>query len=133
MAPFRTKGEIMIPGTRNADAPLIITYRRNNVVPTASVLIIRNNDDAVFPDRTVLHSRDEVGDMLLACDDIGVAGVLVVLADRLHEAHWRQVARGDIGQELCLILQMRVGASGRRVQRGRSLARVIRRGRRGEW
>src|SRR5262249_48841964 len=56
---------------RDADthAPPIGTHWRHHVVPTATILIIRNNDDAVLPDRAVLHRLDEIGDVLLAGDD----------------------------------------------------------------
>src|SRR5262249_22172987 len=103
-------------GNADANSPTVRTHRRDDVGPTAAVLVLRHDDDAGFPDLAVLHGLDQVGDVLLAGDDIGVARVLVVLADRLDESDRRQFSGGDIGEEIGLVLQMCVWSCGRRVQ-----------------
>ena len=71
--------------------PNAVLGRRRNVIPSATMLIVGHDDEAVVPVLAVLDSLDNVGDMLLALQQVGIAWVLVVGAKRLDEAYGRQI------------------------------------------
>ena len=75
-----------------ARAPLV-DHRRRDVVPAAAVLVVGDDDGGVVPVRAVLDRADQIGDVLLAVEQGGVAGVLVVGAERLDERHGGQLCR----------------------------------------
>src|SRR5262249_46895548 len=105
-------------GDAGAVAPDAVGVRRADVVPAAAVLIVGDDDGSVGPVGTVLHGVDNVGDMLLASQQVGVAGVLVVRAERFDEGDGRQAAVGEIGEEVVLVGQV-LAAVG--IHRGRAV------------
>src|SRR5262249_51370775 len=63
----------------------------------------------------VLHGVDNVGHVLLALEERGIAGMLVVGAERLDETDRRQVAGLEVREEIDLVLE--VGFAARAVGR----------------
>ena len=57
----------------------------------------------------VCTALDQLGDVLLARDEVGVAGVLVLGAERLDERDRGQRARLARGHEIGLVLEVRRG------------------------
>ena len=96
---------MMIVGTRVPGAPLV--RRRGDVVPAAAVLVVGDDDGGVLPVGAVLHGLHQVGDVLLALLEVGVARVLVVRAERLDEGDGRQAVVLQRGEEVGLVLQVR--------------------------
>src|SRR4051812_20627954 len=80
---------------------------RCDVVPLASVLVVCHEDQGVAGPLAVLDGADEVDQVPLAVRRAGVAGVLVLGAVRLDEAHGREGAGLGSREEVLLILQMR--------------------------
>ena len=76
------------------------------MVPTAAVLVIGDDDRRVLPVGAVLHCPDELGHVLLPAHKAGVAGVLVVRAQRFHEGDRRQRPVAEGPKEVRLIFQM---------------------------
>src|SRR6266404_1071796 len=65
-------------GNANTGAPTIASHGRRDVVPAAAVLIVRDDNRAFVPDIAVLHSVDDIRDMLLPSHYVGVPGMFVV-------------------------------------------------------
>src|SRR5262249_12369964 len=85
-----------------------VTRRRRNVVPPAAILIVRHDDHGTLPNLSVrLNGSDDLGDMVLPANLVGVAGMLIVGPKRFDEGDSRQSIVRDIGKEILLILQMR--------------------------
>lgn len=78
--------------------------RRRNVVPTATMLIVGHDDKAIVPVLTVLDSLDNIGDVLLTLQQVGIAWVLIVGAERFDEAYGRQIVILQIEEEIGLVL-----------------------------
>src|SRR5262249_33187513 len=97
-------------GDAGAVAPgAVAEVGRADVVPEAAVLVVGDDDGGVGPGVAVLDGVDDVGDVLLALQQVGVTGVLVIGADRLDEADRGQTAVGQVGEERRLVLQVGVG------------------------
>ena len=80
----------MMAGTRTPVPPSIAANRWRNMVPAAAVLIIGHNDRARVPNIAVPHGVDDIGYMLLASHDVGVAGMLIVDPGKFDERDCRQ-------------------------------------------
>src|SRR5580704_8834822 len=89
-------------GNAHADTPSILAHRGNYVIPTA-VLIVGDNDHTILPDRTLLHRRNKIGHVLLACNHIRIARMFVVLTDWFNEGHGRQISRSDVRKEILFV------------------------------
>src|SRR5215813_13986016 len=90
------------------------------MIPEASVLVVGHDDERVGPFAAVLDGVDDARDMLHALEQARVAGMLVGCADWLYEADRRQLARGKVGEEPILVLQVCIGvqqAVGLRIRR----------------
>src|SRR5262249_19362123 len=90
------------------------------MIPEASVLVVGHDDERVGPFAAVLDGVDDARAMLHALEQARVAGMLVGCADWLYEADCRQLARGKVGEEPILVLQVRIGvqqAVGFRIRR----------------
>ncbi len=70
------------------------------MVPDAAVLVIGDDDQHVRPLRALFQMRDDIGDVLIAVQHVGIAGMLVEIALRLVERHLRQRAGVDRLDEL---------------------------------
>src|SRR5215468_9386377 len=90
-----------------AVAPDAIVVRRRNVVPAAAVLVVSDKDGCMGPIGAVLDGVDDVGHVLLASEQVGVAGVLVVWAERLDKADSGKIANVEIVEEINFVLQVR--------------------------
>jgi hypothetical protein len=84
---------------------------RRDVIPLAAELVVGDDDHRVLRAAAVLDVLQEVDEVVAALRLAGVAGVLVLFAERLDEAHRRQLAvvplrplRGR--DERLLVLQM---------------------------
>src|SRR5215813_6347227 len=77
-----------------------------NMVPAPAMLVVGHDDDAIFPERTVLHRMHDIGHMLLAAEQVGVPRMFVVRTQRLDEAYSRQVAVVQVGEEILFVLQV---------------------------
>ncbi len=98
------------------------------MVPIAAILVIGDDDGARGKELAAADIVDDPGDMAIAGRDIGIAGMLVVAAERLVEDHRRQVAGGDVGEEVGLVLEMlalRLGAVGEIREIGEGLVVVL--------
>lgn len=128
-----TTGKRRDDDSRNAGtgAPTVASDRRRNVVPPTTILIVRHNDRALVPHIAVLHSADDVCDMLLPSDYVRITGMFVVDSRKLDECDRRQPVVLQVGQELGLVLQVRIRSGGVGIERGRS--RVVCVGRLQEW
>src|SRR5437667_4935000 len=82
------------------------------MVPKAAVLVIGDDDQHLAPLRTAAKPRQQVIDMRVAADEVGVRGMLGENSDRLVERNLRQCPGVDVAQEIFAILEMR-GAIGR--------------------
>ena len=80
------------------------------MVPAAAVLVVQDDDRRVRPQRAVLHGMHDVGGVLLAGQNGGIARMLVELAGELDERDLRQLAGRQVDVELRLVLQLRRGA-----------------------
>ena len=89
-----------------AAGPPLVFGRRCNVVPEAAVLVIRDDHYCMRGLWAVLDVLEQLDHMVFADQHIGVAGVLVVLAQRLDERDSRQRARIGFGDEMGLVLEM---------------------------
>src|SRR5262249_24594511 len=81
---------------------------------------VGHNDRALVPDIAVPYGVDDIGDVLLASDNVGVTGMFVVDSGKLDKRDRRQPIVVEIVQELCLILQVRVGAGRVWIERWRA-------------
>src|SRR5262245_28886775 len=61
--------------------------RRRHVVPESTMLVVGDDDRGRWPIRAALEGFDQVDQVPLPGVDVGVAGMLVVLAERLYEGH----------------------------------------------
>src|SRR5208337_794476 len=89
-----------------AVTPAGVGVGRSDMVPAAAVLVVGDDDRGVRPVGAALDGMHDVGDVLLARQQVGVAGVLVVLANRLDEADGGQVATGQVGEKVILVLEV---------------------------
>ena len=80
--------------------PPAIALRRRDVIPEAAVLVIGDDDEHVRPLRALLEMRDDVGDVRVAGQHVGIARMLVEIALRLVERDLRQLAGIDRLDEL---------------------------------
>ena len=80
-----------------------ITLRRCHVIPEAAIFVIGDDDEHVLPLRALLQVRNHIRDVLIAGEDIGIAGVLVQRALRLVEGDGRKLTGIDVGDELYAI------------------------------
>src|SRR5262249_5320051 len=99
-------------GNAGAVAPESVVVRRSDMVPTAAVLVVSDDDSRVRPIGAVLNGVDDIGDMLLPVEYVGVARMFIVRANRLDEANGRQVSIGQVIEEIEFVLEM---SSGQRV------------------
>src|SRR5262249_52025051 len=95
-------------GDACAIAPLIAA-RGRDVVPSAAVLVIGDDNGCVRPLGAVLHGMDDVGHMLLPLQQVGIARMLVIRPKRLDKTDGGQVAAGQIAEEIRLVLQVGIG------------------------
>ena len=79
------------------------------MVPAASVLVIGDHDESLSPVRASTYRLDDVGNVLLTLQQVGIAGMLVVRAQRLYEAHRRKIMIFQIEEEIIFILQVSGG------------------------
>jgi hypothetical protein len=77
------------------------------MIPEAAVLIVGDDDRRVRPDFARAHGVDQRLHMALAGQQVGVARVLVVQADGLHERHRGEGTGAQGGEEVLLVLQVR--------------------------
>src|SRR5215813_3533465 len=102
-------------GYAGAGAPLIgsfrivavtIVRRGRYVVPGAAELVVGNDDERVLAVRPINYGLDQLHKMRAAFSLVGVAGMLVLLTDRLDEAD--RLERAFLGSldELRLIEQV---------------------------
>ena len=81
-----------------AGAPLVVRAvvvalaRRRDVIPLAAELVVGDEDERVLGARAPLDRLQQVDQVVAAVRLTGVAGMLVLLADRLDEADRLQVA-----------------------------------------
>src|SRR5215207_8140384 len=81
--------------------------RRRDVVPQAAVLVVRDDDGEAVLHGALFHEPDDASELVVAGEEVGVAGVLVQHADGLVERHRRELARLDIGLERARVAQVR--------------------------
>ena len=86
-------------GDTRARSPAVALGRRH-MVPQAAIFVIGHDDKHMRPLRALLQMRDHVGDMSIACLDVGIAGMLIEVALRLVESDLRQRAGVDRLDEL---------------------------------
>ena len=82
--------------------------RRWHVVPEAAVLVVGDDDQHARPLRPAPQPLENIGDMRVAAQQIGVGGMLIVAPDRLVEHHRREPPRIDVAQEILAVPQMQV-------------------------
>ena len=70
------------------------------------MLIVRDDDGRVLPVWAIAHGVDELNEMVLAGDQIRVAGVFVVGADRLDERYGRKRSRLCGRDEVRFVFEM---------------------------
>src|SRR5213078_164734 len=76
------------------------------MIPEATILVIGHNDYRARPQRASFDLRNNVGDVLVARLDVGVAGMLGLGTNRLVERHRRQAIALDRLDKVGLILQV---------------------------
>jgi len=74
------------------------------MVPTSAILVIGDDNGGVFPEAAVLDGLDDVGDVLLAAQKIGVTGMLIIRTQRLDKGYRRQLIAQQIAEERRLVL-----------------------------
>jgi hypothetical protein len=70
------------------------------------MLTVGDDDHGMRPDGTVLYRLDQRGHSLLASDQCRVTRVFVVVTNRLHERDGREVAGGQLTEEVRLVLEV---------------------------
>src|SRR3954454_22095139 len=63
---------------------------RRNMVPLPAELVVRDDDQRLVPVRPAFDRLDEVDEVITAVGLTRVAGMFVLVAQGLHEAHRRQ-------------------------------------------
>src|SRR6202049_4231341 len=94
-----------------------------HVVPESPVLVVGHDDRGRCPKRACLDPGDQLRDMNIARQDIGVAGVLVKAALWLVERYLWQLAAADACGQLGVILDVRAAVCGA----GREACEIIER------
>src|SRR6266545_529175 len=119
--------------------PPAVARGRGDVIPEPAILVIGDDDRGIGPGRALLHRLHQIGHVLLAARQVGIAGVFVVGAGRLDKRNGRQgvvVCRaqkvlfvvqvrglagrsiavfGDVGEWLVIELEQRIGVPGRSI------------------
>ena len=72
-------------GNANTGAPTVGPHGRRNVIPAAAILIVCHDDRARIPDVAVSYGVDDIGNVLLACHNIGVARMFIVDAGKFNK------------------------------------------------
>ena len=88
------------------------------MIPRSAELVVGDDDHHVLPLRAGLELRHQIRDVRISFGDGRVARMLIEVALRLVERHGGQAARGDIGDQLLIVLQVRgaLGAPSRRIE-----------------
>lgn len=92
-------------GNASSGTPLV-DDGRSDMIPAAAELIVRDDDQRILGVLALLDGRDEIRDMLLPREQVGVARVLVVRTERLYEADCGKPLAREVGEEIGFILQV---------------------------
>src|SRR3954470_750942 len=79
---------------------------RRNMVPLPTELVVGDDDQRLVPVRPTLDRLDEVDEVITAVGLTRVAGMFVLVAQRLHKAHRRQLAGLRSVKEVHFVLQV---------------------------
>src|SRR4051812_6532875 len=79
---------------------------RRDMVPLPAEFVVRDDDQRLVSVRPVFDRLDEVDEMITAVRFTRITGVFVLVAQRLHEAHRRQLPGLRREQEVCFVLQV---------------------------
>src|SRR6266545_5877563 len=80
---------------------------RGDVIPKPAILVVGDNDRGIGPGRALLDGLDQIGHVLLAARQVGIAGVFVVGAGRLDKRDRRQGVVVRRPQKLLFVVQVR--------------------------
>src|SRR4030095_4637631 len=86
--------------------PPAVDDRRGNVIPSSAMFIVGDDDHDMGPDGAILYGLDQPGHLLLAGGERRVSRVFIVVADRFHKRDGREAARGQITEEIHLVLEV---------------------------
>ena len=67
------------------NTPTIGPNGRRDVIPASAILVVGDDNGAIFPGLAVLHGLHQIGDVLLPGHFHGITGMLVVESSRLDE------------------------------------------------
>src|SRR5580704_17127943 len=76
-------------------SPPSIDLWARDMVPSATVARVRYDNHGVIPDLTPLDFVNDLGGMVVAANEAGITGMLVVRADRLVESYGRERSGSD--------------------------------------
>src|SRR5438046_833081 len=83
-----------------------VTLRWRDVVPEATVLVVRDDDDGVLPIRSRAHRFDERHDVMFSPEDVAIAGMFVDRAQWLDERYGGKRALRRASQKVLFVQEM---------------------------
>src|SRR6516165_6109735 len=84
-------------------------YRWRYMVPPSAMLVVGNDNERLIPIRACLHGGHDIGNVLLAGQQVCIPGVLIIWAQRFNEGNRRKRTVLQVREKVVLVLQVRCG------------------------